>query len=81
MNDKRKSPKYKQWKNNVKHRDGNTCRRCGFGNNLQVHHIKPLGKYPEFALELDNGLTLCGNCHSLLRGQRRKYKSPSISEI
>ena len=69
MKDIRSSPEYNQWKNEVKHRDGNTCRRCGFENNLHVHHIKPFKKYPEFAIELDNGLTLCGNCHSLLRGK------------
>ena len=69
MKDIRKSPEYNQWKNEVKRRDGNACRRCGFENNLHVHHIKPFKKYPEFALELDNGLTLCGNCHSLLRGK------------
>ena len=69
MKDIRNSPEYNQWKNKVKHRDGNACRRCGFENNLHVHHIKPFKKYPEFAIELDNGLTLCGNCHSLLRGK------------
>lgn len=69
MRDIRNSPEYNQWKNEVKHRDSNTCRRCGFENNLHVHHIKPFKKYPEFAIELDNGLTLCGNCHSLLRGK------------
>ncbi|MXV75554.1 hypothetical protein F4Z99_14940 [Candidatus Poribacteria bacterium] len=69
MKDLRNSPEYNQWKNEVKHRDGNACRRCGFENNLHVHHIKPFKKYPEFAVELDNGLTLCGNCHSLLRGK------------
>ena len=37
--------------------------------NLEVHHIKPLKKYPQFAQVLDNGLTLCGNCHSLLKGK------------
>ncbi len=31
--------------------------------------VQPFEKYPEFATELDNGLTLCGNCHSLLRGR------------
>ena len=69
MKDIRNSSKYNQWKNEVKHRDGNACRRCGFENNLHVHHIKLFKKYPEFAIELDNGLTLCGNCHSLLRGK------------
>ena len=69
MNDKRKSLKYKEWRNRVKHRDGNACRKCGFEKNLEVHHIKPLKKYPQFALVLDNGITLCGNCHSLLKGK------------
>ena len=69
MKDIRNSPEYNQWKNEVKHRDANTCRRCGFESNLHVHHIKPFKKYPQFAVELDNGLTLCGNCHSLLRGK------------
>ena len=69
MKDLRNSPEYSQWKNEVKKRDGNACRRCGFENNLHVHHIKLFKKYPEFAIELDNGLTLCGNCHSLLRGK------------
>ena len=69
MKDIRNSPKYNQWKNEIKRRDGNACRRCGFENNLHVHHIKPFKKFPEFAVELDNGLTLCGNCHSLLKGK------------
>ena len=65
----RTSAEYQQWRQDVRQRDGNACRRCGFDTNLEVHHIKPLVKYPEFATELDNGLTLCGNCHSLLRGK------------
>ena len=69
MLDDRTSAEYQQWKQDVRKRDGNSCRRCGFDTNLEVHHIKPLVKYPEFAIEIDNGLTLCGNCHSLLRGR------------
>ena len=69
MSDERTSGEYQQWKRDVRQRDGDACHRCGFDNNLEVHHIKPLVKYPEFATELDNGLTLCGNCHSLLRGK------------
>ena len=69
MNDIRNTPEYNRWKNAVKRRDGSACRKCGFESNLHIHHIKPCAKYPEFAIELDNGLTLCGNCHSLLKGK------------
>ena len=69
MLDDRTSAEYQQWRQDVRKRDGNSCRRCGFDTNLEVHHIKPLVKYPEFVTELDNGLTLCGNCHSLLKGR------------
>ena len=69
MQNDRTSAEYQQWRQDVRQRDGNACRRCGFDTNLEVHHIKPLVKYPEFATELHNGLTLCGNCHSLLRGR------------
>ena len=78
MNDKSRSPEYRQWRDQVKQRDRNACRKCGFRSNLHVHHIKPRAKYPEFTLVLDNGLTLCGNCHSLLRG---KEESTNLIEF
>ena len=58
-----------QWKRAVKKRDGNTCRQCGVTINLHAHHIKPRNKYPALALVLDNGITLCGNCHARLTGR------------
>ena len=62
-----------QWKTKVKERDDYTCRAqlsCnGETNYLHVHHIKPRSKYPELAVELDNGITLCGNCHARLKGK------------
>ena len=61
-----------EWRNAVKQRDGNVCRRCRFDLNLHTHHIMPKGKYPELELVVDNGVTLCGNCHSLLKGQEEK---------
>ncbi len=69
MPNDRTSAEYQQWRQDVRQRDENACRRCGFDTNLQIHHIKSLVKYPGFATELDNGLTLCGNCHSLLKGK------------
>ncbi|MDE0635366.1 MAG: tetratricopeptide repeat protein [Candidatus Poribacteria bacterium] len=57
------------WKNEVKRRDKYTCRRCGFDKNLEVHHILPQKEFPNYVDNLHNGITLCGNCHSLLKGK------------
>ncbi len=58
-----------QWKREVKRRDGKKCRQCPEASYLHAHHIKPRSKYPELALELDNGITLCGNHHARLKGK------------
>ena len=60
------------WRNKVKKRDGYICRRCGFHKNLHVHHILPKAKYQMFSHRIDNGLTLCGNCHSLLKRKEER---------
>lgn len=67
-----------QWTREVKKRDGNTCRVCGETINLHAHHIKPRSKYPELALELDNGITLCGNCHARLKGKEENTNLKTI---
>ena len=61
-----------QWKNEIKKRDGYVCRRCGFDKNLHVHHILPKDKYPYEQDYPPNGLTLCGNCHSLLKDKEEQ---------
>ena len=80
MQDIRKSPEYKRWKLDVRKRDGDACRVCGVHLNLHIHHIKPLEKYPDFATEIDNGMTLCGNCHALLRGKEESTNLQTIIE-
>ena len=80
MQDIRKSSEYKRWKREVRQRDGDACRVCGVHLNLHIHHIKPLEKYPDFATELDNGITLCGNCHALLRGKEESTNLRTIIE-
>ena len=80
MQDIRKSPEYQQWRREVRQRDENTCRICGVQRNLHVHHIKPLEKYPEFATELDNGITLCGNCHVFLSGREESTNLQTLIE-
>ena len=62
----------RQWKNEIKKRDGYVCRRCGFDKYLHVHHILPKDKYPYEQDYPPNGLTLCGNCHSLLKDKEEQ---------
>ena len=59
----------RQWRREIKRRDGDACRVCGETINLHVHHIRPRSIYPGLALELDNGITLCGKCHARLKGK------------
>lgn len=58
------------WTKEIKERDGSMCRRCGFGKNLHAHHILPKKKYRRVGSRTKyNGITLCGNCHVLLKGK------------
>ena len=68
----------RQWRREVRRRDGDACRVCGETINLHAHHIKPRSKYPELTLELDNGITLCGNCHARLKGKEESTNLKTI---
>jgi len=60
----RQSHQYISWRKNVFERDKYKCQKCGcIGGNLHAHHIKPFAKYIELRFDLDNGLTLCFDCH------------------
>ena len=49
----------------------------------EVHHIKELKEYPELALEDDNLVSLCTQCHNVRHGRNPKRfvrKKPLVSE-
>jgi hypothetical protein len=52
------------WRKEVYKRDNFTCQHCGqIGGKLNAHHIKDAKHYPELILILENGITLCYECH------------------
>lgn len=60
----RKSRDYQKWRKVVLFRDNYRCVFCGTKNKpLHVDHIKQYAYYPELRLSIDNGRTLCLECH------------------
>jgi hypothetical protein len=59
----RKSLQYRLWREAVFKRDNFTCIWCGKKGNVQADHIKPFSLFPELRFAIDNGRTLCINCH------------------
>lgn len=60
----RASSEYQAWRKAVFERDGYRCVHCGaVGGQLHADHIKPFAAYPELRLTVDNGRTLCVECH------------------
>ncbi len=71
------SVEYKNWRTQVYKRDRYTCRLCGnnTSGNLQAHHILPKRDYPELIFTVENGITLCKECHTKTFGNEYKFTS------
>jgi len=60
----RSTSRYRSWRTAVYERDDYTCVTCGVkGGRINADHIEPLSKNEEKAYDLDNGRTLCVECH------------------
>lgn len=60
----RKSVEYTFWRKSVFERDKYICRICNQNSRtLRAHHIWEFAKFPELRFAINNGLTLCNECH------------------
>ncbi len=63
---------YKEWRINVFKRDNYTCQYClTRGGFINAHHIKPWAKFPNLRFDINNGLTLCKDCHLEVHRKKR----------
>ena len=73
----RSSSEYKEWRIKVFHRDCFRCVWCGDKHKIEADHIKPFAYFPELRFNVDNGRTLCKECHKKTDTylvKARKYK-------
>ncbi len=71
----RQHPEYIQWRRKVVKRDEYKCVECGSKINLQADHIIPVVENPKLIFNVDNGRTLCRDCHIQITNEWRKSKN------
>jgi 5-methylcytosine-specific restriction endonuclease McrA len=82
------SPEHRTWREAVFRKDDYTCQNCGARSSagnpvyLQAHHVKRVVDEPFAAFDVDNGQTLCLECHRTFhwgadRKRRRKRVVPA----
>lgn len=55
---------WKDWRDSVFERDNYTCQDCGTeGGDLNAHHVERRYESPDMETDVDNGVTLCVECH------------------
>ncbi|UYZ20736.1 HNH endonuclease [Mesobacillus jeotgali] len=67
---------YKEWRKKVYTRDNFRCKMPGCNSNsrdIAAHHIYPKKLFPEKQFLLNNGITLCRNCHEKTYGKESNF--------
>ncbi|MBI3980967.1 HNH endonuclease [Candidatus Microgenomates bacterium] len=81
----RKNLEYRLWRETVFKRDDWTCVWCKQkGGELNADHIKPFSLFPELRFDINNGRTLCHNCHkktSTYGNKVRNYKKTLLMVV
>ena len=77
---------YWDWRKAVYERDNYTCQCCGDnkGHNLVAHHCFNYAEYEDLRTDINNGITLCDNCHKEFHkqyGNKQNTKQQLIEYI
>lgn len=71
----RSSLEMKLWRISVFERDVFKCQVCqSVGGYLNAHHIRSFAHHPELRCDVNNGITLCVECHKLTHNHAEKAK-------
>jgi len=62
-----------RWRKEVKKRDNHTCQCCGSKKLLHAHHINNFRDFKEQRTDVNNGITLCFECHNGRNGIHAKH--------
>jgi hypothetical protein len=76
-------PQYKQWRADVRKRDGATCvwPNCNSRKRIHAHHIYPWTQFPHLRYLVDNGCCLCYTHHKLVNTNELIYAPLFLSII
>lgn len=76
-NKKRNDKGYDKWRKEVLERDNYTCRLCGNAEDdviLNVHHIEKYSENEELRTDVNNGITLCYECHKKIFFREKEFE-------
>jgi len=67
-------PLYKNWRKCVYKRDSFKCQLCGSKKRIEAHHIKTWASFPQLRLDVNNGVTLCRECHRKVTKNEQQWE-------
>lgn len=72
----RRYPEYYEWRRQVFERDNYTCQVCGLrGATLNAHHIQGFAEHESLRTDVNNGVTLCVDCHKTYHSEIEHNKA------
>ena len=80
----RKSLEYNLWRKSIFERDNYTCQKCQqHGGSFVAHHIKNFAEQEDLRLAIDNGCTLCKECHRIFHNKcgRKNNTKEQLNEF